>query len=77
MKQSELYAQYWIAMATTGTVRNRDLRKMISPGYWIPISDEEKVNDALNTARNHIQNYTERYEKMIELIHTKENSNEV
>jgi len=39
-KMHELYAHYWMAMATTGASKSLDIRKGTSNGE--PLTDEEK-----------------------------------
>lgn len=60
-KHCELQALWWIAYATTGACKSRDMRHGTSEG--VPFTDEEKVQDALNTARNHIRLYRESCEE--------------
>ena len=53
----KMQAAWWIASATTGACKKRDLRHGGSDGR--PFTDEEKVQDALNIAQNHIHLYWE------------------
>lgn len=55
IKMSELYAHYWIAMATTGTAT----RRKITDGSGRQFTNREKIAEALNTARQHIDNLRE------------------
>jgi len=54
IKIHELYAQYWMAMATTGLGTKKDL----SHGTFrnnIPLTNEEKIEDCLATSLRHIR----------------------
>jgi hypothetical protein len=46
------YTQYWLAMATTGAGKNRNLFHGIHKGS--KYTDEEKIDDCLQTALIHI-----------------------
>ena len=54
-KMHELYAQYWMAMATTGACKNRN----VEDGNGRKLTDQELVNDALGCALAHIHNFIE------------------
>jgi hypothetical protein len=62
MKQHELYVHYWLAMATTGATKNRE----VTDGHGRPYTDEELVQDALNTALHHIHHHRECAEVLAE-----------
>lgn len=59
-----LYAQYWMAQATTGIAALRDMKRGREPTPeetangviigWTPLTDQEKIADALQTAESHI-----------------------
>ncbi len=51
MKRSELYAQYWIAMATTRATCRRIVSKCDKR-----LTPEELIDNALNTSLTHIFN---------------------
>lgn len=69
MKSCEMYALYWIAQATTGCAVNRNLQKVKEKGgEYKELSDDEKIEDALNVAHNHIQNHREAMDKKIGLL---------
>ncbi len=56
IKICEMYAQYWIAMATTGAATKR---KLFHGTQGPEFTDEEKIEEAMNTALNHIQRMNE------------------
>jgi hypothetical protein len=74
-----LFANYWLAMATTGAAKNRSIKRGREPTEeerargeivgWNERTDDEKILDALNTATTHIQNL----EKITETIIALEN----
>jgi hypothetical protein len=64
----KLYAQWWIARATTGETKTRIMSHLDS----ISLTDEEKVKDALNTADSHIRILPEIVETIIKLSRDEE-----
>lgn len=62
LKMSYLWAECWITMASTGVAKNRDIRQGGSEGRQL--TDDEKIESALNTAKSHIH-------MMSELVDTK------
>lgn len=65
IRMAELYAKYWIAMATTGVGRKRS----ISHGTVGPeLTDEEKDADCMSTAYRHIRNTYELIERKKEML---------
>jgi hypothetical protein len=56
MKQCELYANYWIASAVTGTCTNRKIYSYDKHDY---LSPDELRQEAMDTAKTHIQNFNE------------------
>lgn len=64
IRQTDLYAKWWIARAVTGEAKSR----LICHGDGTPLSDEEKIKDALDTAHNHIRTMSELVDKKIELL---------
>lgn len=67
LKRSELYAQYWIAMATTGVATKR----IVSRGN-VRLTTEELREEALNTALTHIHNMEEAANKIAMIIEGRE-----
>lgn len=47
------YAEYWTAVATTGAAKKRELFHGVGPESK-PFTDEEKIENALETALRHI-----------------------
>lgn len=64
MKQSEMYANYWIASAVTGTCTNRKIYSFDKEGY---LSPDELREDAMNTANTHIRNFSEAMDALMGL----------
>lgn len=66
---TKLFAEHWIAMATTGAAKLADTKKGREPteeersqGYvigWEPLSDEEKIKKALDISLTHIHRLQE------------------
>jgi len=56
-KVHEMYANYWIAMATTGACTDRN--RNVKDGHGRILTNEELVKDALNTAAQHIRMFIE------------------
>lgn len=53
-------SNWWIAYATTGLAKNRKMwRKESYRGEWqdVDLTDEEKIQEALDTAQQHLDNY--------------------
>lgn len=58
------YAQYWTAEASTGYTLKRDIKRGREPTPeerekgqvigWTPLTDQEKIEQAMNTAKRHI-----------------------
>ncbi len=67
LKRSELYAQYWIAMATTGVATKRT----VSRGN-ARLTPEELTESAMNIALNHIHNMEETANKIAMIIEGRE-----
>ncbi len=78
MECSKLYAQLWIARATTGEATQRDIKRGREPTPeerakgevigWNPLTDQEKIADALNTATAHVDNYRKAGEVLCALL---------
>lgn len=51
MKKAELYAMYWVAMATTGAATHRTIYKGTHK-----LTSDELIEEALSTALSHIGN---------------------
>jgi len=62
MKYHEMQAYWWIASANNGHTLNRELYHGISGNN--KFSDQEKINDAMETAQNHIRLYMECAERL-------------
>jgi hypothetical protein len=48
---SKLWAQYWLAMATTGATTRRRVFQGLSERE---LTEEELIDDAMNTAKSHL-----------------------
>jgi hypothetical protein len=69
IKLCEVYANYWMAMATTGVTKNR----RISHGTKGPeFTDDEKVADAMLSANTHMTRMRELMDQKKSLIHEQE-----
>ena len=64
-KMHELYAQYWMTMASTGACKNRN----VQDGSGRKLTDDELVNDALGCALAHIHNFIEAAENEFKAEH--------
>ncbi len=67
-KHCELQAMWWIASATTGHAKSRNMshigEKDKNGNYTHPpFTNQEKIDDALNIAQNHIRLYRETCEQ--------------
>jgi hypothetical protein len=69
----EVYASYWMAMATTGIAKDRRLYHGTNGPEF---TDEEKIADAMETASNHIHRMQELVDKKKNLIHEDEDEDE-
>lgn len=56
----QLQAQYWMALATTGLAKRRDYCR----GDGTPLTDEEKTQDAMDIANNHMHIVQSMVEKL-------------
>ena len=65
--KARLFAEYWIAMATTGVVHNKSLEKS-AQGKWMEFTDLEKREHALKISRNHMNRMEDLAESKIELM---------
>ncbi len=68
----KMWAQYWIGMATTGVAKDRKMYHGTTTDK--PFTDEEKVEEALSTAQNHIHGMTELMDKKMQILNKKEGS---
>ena len=50
IEMCKMWAHYWMTMAVTGVGKKRNM----SYGDGTPFTDEQKIEDCLNTARNHL-----------------------
>jgi hypothetical protein len=64
IERTKLYAQWWMTRALTGEIKSSSLKH----GDSTPLSDMEKVKNALVTAHNHIRNLEELTETKISLM---------
>ena len=55
LKFHELMAHWWMAYATTGVCKSRNISRMNGE----QLSDEEKIEDAMETSKRHIELYME------------------
>lgn len=58
MVASALRALYWHGVAVTGVAKMRQTYKVVD-GKEVPLSDEEKTAQALNTMKRHIEIFQE------------------
>jgi len=66
IKLCEVYANYWIALATTGAAKNRRLYH----GTQGPeFTDDEKVEEAMKTAHTHISRMRELMDQKKSLLY--------
>lgn len=61
LKEHEMYANYWMAMATTGATCNRHVTR-----NNVRLTDDELIEDALDTARRHIHLHRETHEALMD-----------
>lgn len=59
LKFHELQVLWWIASAQTGHAKTRKIFKSVNSLGDTEMTDQEKVNDAMNTAQNHIRLFHE------------------
>jgi len=64
IEMAKLFAHWWIARAVTGEIKIKD----ISVGGGRQLTNDEKVADALEIAKTHINNIETLAEKKIELL---------
>ena len=67
IKICELYAQYWMALATTGVCQDRDMHHGSFGNK--PFTPEEKTKDAMDTAARHIHNMMKLIDKKKEELY--------
>ena len=73
IKLCEVYASYWIALATTGVAKNRRLYH----GTQGPeFTDDEKVEEAMQTAHTHITRMRELMDQKKELLYDMAKAND-
>ena len=63
MEICKLYANYWVAMATTGATT----RRIVSRGNK-RLTPEELTESALDTAKTHINNFRETSDEILKLL---------
>ena len=66
IKLCEVYANYWIALATTGVGKNRRLYHGTSGPEF---TDDEKVEECMQTANTHITRMRELMDQKKELLY--------
>lgn len=66
IKLCEVYANYWMTMATTGVAKNRRLYHGTSGPEF---TDDEKVAEAMQTASTHIDRMRELMDKKKSLLY--------
>ena len=74
MEQSKFYAQYWLTSAQTGHCLQRNLFHGTSDSPENAFTDEEKLDDAMKTAKNHMRKYMELAEALAEFEEKSEKS---
>ena len=65
IKQCEMYAHYWIAMAVTGVAKNR---RLFHGTKGPEFTDDEKIEESMQTALTHLYRMTELIDKKKTLI---------
>jgi hypothetical protein len=68
IKQCEMWAHYWMTMASTGVGKKRDLYN----GKGRELTDEEKIADCMAIVSNHLHRMSELIDKKKHLIHQEE-----
>ena len=71
LKVSYLWAEYWISMASTGVAKMRNIRQGGSDGRQL--TDDEKLQSALNTAKSHIHGMRELIDAKVGLLNELKN----
>lgn len=76
--KAKLYAQWWMTRAITGEAAERCISrgtndKETYPDGWKPLTREEKIKVAINTANRHIRLIEEFTESKIKLMKEKVN----
>jgi hypothetical protein len=71
IEQSKMWAMYWHAQVTSGAYRLRDLRVGLTGGGERPLTDDEKLKDALVTMTSHIHRMSDLAETLAGLDKTK------
>ena len=64
---SKLWAQWWMASAVTGHCKDREIYHGTGDS---PLTDAEKVADAMATAKSHIHSIRDATENLCELLRT-------
>lgn len=60
--EASLYAQWWMASATTGHAATRTIFKVDEGGERRKMTKEELTSEAMQTAHRHIERHRELYE---------------
>jgi hypothetical protein len=66
LKMSYLWAEYWITMASTGVAKMHNIRQGGSDGRQL--TDDEKLQSALNTSKSHIHMMRELVDAKVGLL---------
>ena len=61
-KHCEMQANWWMSSAITGHALSRKQQKRVD-GEWVELTDQEKINSAMQIAQNHIHLFRESCEK--------------
>ena len=60
MKECELYAMWWHARIVSGEYKQRQMER----GDHTPLTEEENLEDAINTMRAHLHRYSDLLNKL-------------
>ena len=59
MEHAKMQANWWIASATTGHTLQRRIFKFTKKLGDVELTDQEKIDDAMETAQTHMRHYFE------------------
>lgn len=68
IRLAEIHAKYWMAMATTGVGKMRELYHALGRNK-IPFTEEEKIKDCMEIAQRHIRKISDLIEQKKEIIY--------
>ena len=60
MQYHQMQAYWWMHSANNGHAKKRDMYKGLGD---VPLTDDEKVSDAMETAKNHMRMFAELADK--------------